>query len=151
MAMETNSQKSRDPEQPRDIITPQLVDKIVAQAEAFLLPEHGTTAHPLDIAKVHEMTQEAYGYEGAASSAYLDIAQYSSSLFVTREDGSYTEYRLDASIPESGAQATRIHYTETGEHTEPITREEDMDISDLVMFVRALDSLAPAEDPRSQV
>lgn len=147
MAMEINPPRSKDPEQPRDTIPSHLIVALTEEAEALIQPEKATYQHPIDMAKLNHYTQEAYGEPLAARSAYLDIVPCVSSLFITLEDGSCLDYRLDDYVVGGSPKATVEHFIEHDEgKLARLISEKEMDVSDLIVFVRALDSITQKAD-----
>lgn len=146
--MEINPELSKDHEQPREEISPELIDTIIhTDTEPLLRDGIEMPTYSLDASKVNDYILEAYGHEGNATSAYIEVVPFSSSLVVTYESGEYTQYTLDASVPEGGAQATFSHRIEASDNTVATLEERAMDISDLVLYVRLLDTLKQTETP----
>lgn len=148
--MEINPPRSKDPGQPRDTIPSHLIAALTEEAESLIQPEQATYQHPIELSALHDYTKEAYGEELTAESAYLDVAPFVSSLFITLDDNSYLEYTLNDVIAEAPCIATVSHFMEYNNGTSArLISERDMNTSDLIVFVRALDSVKPVDESYS--
>lgn len=141
--MEINPPRSKDHEQPRGSLTPELIDKIIQKdVEPLLRDDIDIPTYPLDITQVNNFMQEAYGHQGNATSAYIEVLPELSSLVVNYENEEHYTYTLYGSIPEGGAQAILSRRTVTHDNIEVILDEQDMEVADLVLYLRSLDSLS---------
>lgn len=148
MAMEINPLRSKDPEQPRDTIPSQLVDALLEDAEKLLLPGEENLERAVDTTQLSEFLQEAYGVEVRASSAHIEVTRFSCDLFITLNDGSHIMYRTDNGITDTTTEASVRHLiTYTDSKLPELVHTKDMDTSEFVVFVRALDSLKGASRP----
>ncbi len=148
--MELNPHASKGPEQSRDVVTSQLIVALAEEAEALIQPEHTIFQHPIDMQKFHAFTKAAYEEEIDAKSAYLQVEPFVSSLFVTLEDDSYLEYRIDDVVVETSTKAVVSHFIESrdGKSAELIG-EREMDLTDLIVFIRSLDSIKKTDSTQS--
>lgn len=152
MAMEKNPPRSTDPEQPRDI-TPShsvdalLVDKLLSEAETFLQPDENDFKQAVDIEKLSDFLREAYDVDIGATSAHIEITRFSCDLSITLSDDSCLMYRMDNGITETTTEATVGHLVKYIDSKAPeLINTKDMETSELVVFVRALDSIKASHD-----
>lgn len=146
--MESNPLRSKEPEQPRDLPSSQLVDMFLDEAEKLLPPGQDNIVRPVDVSKVSDFLFEAYQVEINISAAHIEVTQFSYDLLITLEDDSFLKYQMDNGITESTTEAEIHHLTTYGNSKMPeLTRTKDMNISEFVVLARTLDTLKQAEPP----